>query len=53
VLNRGSSRITEKQGMRLVATTERDYVGGPFATEIWEITRAEWNMRRKHGGGPR
>ncbi len=48
VANRGSSRITHKQGMRLVATTERDYVGGRFATEIWEITREEWNARRAH-----
>src|SRR5262245_26492515 len=50
VPNRGSSRITQKQGMRLVATTERDYVGGRFATEIWEITREEWNARRKSQG---
>ncbi len=46
VPNQASSRITEKQGMRRVALTERDYVGGRFPTEIWEITRQEWNARR-------
>lgn len=46
VPNAASSRITRKQGMRLVGTTERDYVGGRFATEIWEITRDEWNARQ-------
>ncbi|HJQ60329.1 MAG TPA: GNAT family N-acetyltransferase [Vineibacter sp.] len=45
--NRGSSRVTEKQGMRLTGTSERDYVGGRYATEIWEITREEWNARRR------
>jgi RimJ/RimL family protein N-acetyltransferase len=49
VPNRASSRITQKQGMRLVATTERDYVGGRFATEIWEITREEWHARQAPG----
>jgi len=45
VPNKASSRVTEKQGMRCVGLTERDYVGGRFATEIWEITREEWNAR--------
>lgn len=50
VPNVGSSRITRKQGMRCVALIERDYVGGRFATEIWEITRAEWNAAKAGTG---
>lgn len=44
--NIGSRRISEKQGMRLVATCESDYVSGPLPTERWEITAAEWRARR-------
>jgi ribosomal-protein-alanine N-acetyltransferase len=45
--NIASRRISEKNGMRIVATEERDYVSGRFLTEIWEITAAEWRARRK------
>lgn len=44
--NIGSSRISEKQGMRLVRTEERDFVSGRYLAEIWEITADEWNARR-------
>lgn len=43
--NTASRRISEKQGMRLVATTEKDYVSGRLPTEIWEITAEEWRAR--------
>jgi RimJ/RimL family protein N-acetyltransferase len=45
VVNAPSRRISEKQGMRVIATEERDYVSGRLLTEIWEITRDEWNRR--------
>jgi len=48
-VNAASRRISEKQGMRLVATEERDYVGGRMPVEIWEITAAEWRARRMAG----
>jgi len=41
-----SRRISEKQGMRVVATEERDYVSGRLPGEIWEITAQEWRARR-------
>jgi RimJ/RimL family protein N-acetyltransferase len=41
-----SRRISEKQGMRIVATEERDYVGGRMPVDVWEITVEEWRMRR-------
>jgi hypothetical protein len=37
--------------MRIVATEENDYIGGRMPTEIWEITRAEWNARRDVAAG--
>ena len=47
VPNAASRRISEKQGMRLVATEDRDYVSGRFPSEIWEITTQEWRARRR------
>ena len=46
VANTGSRRISEKTGMRIVATEDRDYVSGRFPSEIWEITAEEWRARR-------
>jgi RimJ/RimL family protein N-acetyltransferase len=46
VLNIASRRISEKNGMRVVAIEERDYVSGRFVTEVWEITALEWRARR-------
>ncbi|MGB6481984.1 MAG: GNAT family N-acetyltransferase [Candidatus Acidiferrales bacterium] len=40
--NAASRRISEKQGMRVVASEERDYVSGRFPGDIWEITAGEW-----------
>jgi RimJ/RimL family protein N-acetyltransferase len=45
ITNTASQRISEKQGMRIIATEERDYVSGRFLTEIWEISADEWNAR--------
>jgi ribosomal-protein-alanine N-acetyltransferase len=44
--NSASRRISEKQGMRVMATEEREFVGGRYASEIWEITAEEWQARR-------
>ena len=41
--NLASRRISEKTGMRLVATEQRDFVSGSHLCEIWEITAAEWH----------
>jgi len=40
--NTASRRISEQQGMRIVAVEGRDYTGGRFTAEIWEITGNEW-----------
>ena len=50
IANVASRRVSEKQGMRVVATEERDYVSGRMLAEIWEITADEWNRRRRTPG---
>jgi len=47
IANAGSRRISEKQGMRVVAREDRDYVSGRLPSEIWEITAEEWRRHRK------
>jgi RimJ/RimL family protein N-acetyltransferase len=49
--NSASRRISEKAGMRIVATTESDYVSGRLPTEIWEITAAGWRARQRSRRG--
>lgn len=49
--NIASRRISEKQGMRIVATDERDYVSGRLFTELWEIMSDEWRARKKAAAG--
>jgi ribosomal-protein-alanine N-acetyltransferase len=50
VVNTASRRISEKQGMRIVATEEDEYVSGRFLREIWEVTAEEWHARKNQGG---
>lgn len=50
VANTASRRISEKQGMRVVAVVERDYVGGRMPAEIWEITAEEWRAQPRRRG---
>jgi RimJ/RimL family protein N-acetyltransferase len=44
--NVASRRISEKHGMRIVATGERDYVSGRLPSETWEIAAEAWRVRR-------
>jgi ribosomal-protein-alanine N-acetyltransferase len=46
VENLASRRISEKTGMHIVATEERNFVSGRFPCEIWEITADEWRKAR-------
>jgi RimJ/RimL family protein N-acetyltransferase len=46
IANEASRRISLRQGMRIVATQERDYVSGRLPSEIWEITAEEWRVRK-------
>src|SRR5258708_23466849 len=47
IANTTSRRVTEKQGMRVVAIVARDYVSGRLPAEIWETTADEWRARRR------
>lgn len=47
IANVASRKLSEKSGMRIVQTTERDYVSGRLPTEIWEITAKEWRARKQ------
>jgi [ribosomal protein S5]-alanine N-acetyltransferase len=47
ISNVASRRISEKQGMRVIAMVEPDYVAGRFPAEIWEITAVEWKGRKQ------
>ena len=48
VANTASRRISEKNGMRMIAVEERDYVSGRLQAEVWEITAEEWRAHRGH-----
>jgi ribosomal-protein-alanine N-acetyltransferase len=45
--NVASRRISDRQGMRVIAVEEHAYVSGTWPTEIWEITAEEWAARRR------
>jgi ribosomal-protein-alanine N-acetyltransferase len=47
VSNAASRRMSEKQGMRVVAVEEHEYVSGRLPTEVWEITAEEWHVHRR------
>ncbi len=50
IANTASRRISEKQGMRVIAIVERDYVSGRQPAEVWEITAEEWRSRTEETG---
>jgi len=47
IANTASRRISEKQGMRVIAVEERDYVSGRLPSELWEITAEEWHAYKR------
>ena len=49
IANTASRRISQKTGMRVVEVIERDYVSGRLPTEVWEISNAEWEARKRVG----
>jgi len=46
IANVASRRISEKTGMRVVGTEERNLVSGRQLSEVWEITAEEWRAFR-------
>jgi ribosomal-protein-alanine N-acetyltransferase len=47
IANQASRRISERQGMRIVATEEGDFVSGRLPAEMWEITAEEWHAHQR------
>lgn len=45
--NEASRRISQKQGMRIVWSGEKDYIGGRMPADLWEITAEEWRRFRE------
>ncbi len=45
--NIASRQISQRQGMRVVATQEQDYVSGRLLSEVWEITAEERRQRHR------
>ncbi len=43
-VNTASRQVSMKQGARLIAVEERDFVSGRFPAEIWELAREEWKF---------
>jgi len=52
VANITSRRISQKTGMRIIATEDRDFVCGRLPAEIWELTRDEWHTFRANHPRP-
>jgi RimJ/RimL family protein N-acetyltransferase len=47
IANEGSRKISQRTGMRLIGTQDRDYVSGRLPAELWEITAEEWAAARR------
>ncbi|MBW4034512.1 MAG: GNAT family N-acetyltransferase [Proteobacteria bacterium] len=45
VANIPSSRLSARQGMRVIARGETDYVSGRHPSETWAITQDEWRAQ--------
>jgi [ribosomal protein S5]-alanine N-acetyltransferase len=43
-----SRRISERSGMRIIASDDRDYVAGRLPADLWETTREEWLATRRN-----
>jgi RimJ/RimL family protein N-acetyltransferase len=47
--NVASRHISDRDGMRVMATEMKNYPGGPRPTLLCELTREEWLPRRRSG----
>ena len=46
-LNEGSRRLSQREGMRLIAQGESDYVCGKLPSALWELSREAWRLTHK------
>jgi RimJ/RimL family protein N-acetyltransferase len=47
IANHGSRAISIREGMRIVSSTEDNYVSGRLPEEHWELTADEWRKRNQ------
>ncbi|SDB82149.1 Acetyltransferase (GNAT) domain-containing protein [Acinetobacter boissieri] len=47
-INVASKKISISSGMRLIATSKKQYIEGELDTELWEITKEEWNKKHAY-----
>jgi ribosomal-protein-alanine N-acetyltransferase len=47
IANEPSRRLSERSGMRVIRTDEREYLSGRIPAQLWEITREEWRRRSR------
>jgi len=47
IANVTSRRISEKTGMRVIASAEQEFIAGRLPAEVWELTADEWRAQRK------
>lgn len=40
--NHASRKVSEHEGMRMIATRQGDFVCGSLLKEVWEMTRGDW-----------
>lgn len=40
--NHASRKVSEHEGMRMIATQQGEFVCGPLLKDIWEMTRGNW-----------
>lgn len=45
IANHASRKVSEHEGMRLVAVRDGQFVSGSMQVEVWEMTRDEWLAR--------
>ena len=43
-----SQQISASSGMRLIKTEKAQFIGGLLDSELWEITRDEWNIHHSN-----
>jgi ribosomal-protein-alanine N-acetyltransferase len=51
ISNIASRRISEKTGMRVIATEQQNFIGGTLPSEVWEITAEEWRQQKNLRNG--
>ncbi|GGK06679.1 GNAT family N-acetyltransferase [Pseudomonas matsuisoli] len=52
IANRGSCRLSVREGMHIVETTFSEYVSGRLETQVWQLTREQWMANTGILSGP-